>query len=115
MEIPVEHRLYPHTGWTAMAVVGGRDSENHKHKDSKEGAWPGVLITLGDDVVGGITRYWIDNETLEVGHEHLRLQACRYGRYLHEGTPWIGTRYCMSFFVQNAAMRYFLEVMRDVN
>ena len=113
MEIPVEHRLYPQTGWTAMAVVGGRDSENHKHKDVREGNWPGVLITLGEDVIGGITRYWVGNNTLEVTHEHLRMQACRYGRYVHEGTPWLGARYCVSYFVQNGAMKYFLEVTRN--
>ncbi len=86
MGIPQKHRLYDAYGWTAMAVVGGEDNVNHKHKDVKQGDWPGVLITLGTDVAGGMTRYWENEKSLEVSHEHLRMQACRFGRVEHEGT-----------------------------
>mgnify|MGYP001798019544 FL=1 len=112
MNIPLKHRLYEGCGWTAVACVGGIDNENHIHKDVKEVNWPGALVTLGTNICGGSTVYYTPAnraDRVEVPHMHYRVMYSRFGRIPHQGTQWHGSRYCISFFIQNAVAQFFQD------
>ena len=108
LNFPEENRLHRDVGWTAVACVGGGNEQVAKHKDTKEGKWPGVLITFGENVTkGGATVFWEGKRKKAIAHRHLRMIASQFGLVPHEGTKWKGERYCVSFFFHNAAAKLF--------